>query len=67
MNPIVDHMSQAKPRRESNPKPVQRFSLHASFQVTELQKSRGNLANNGVHEPTLCQKKKGSAGVGYII
>ena len=32
-NPIVQYMSQAKPRRESNPKPVQRFPLYASLQA----------------------------------
>ena len=56
-NPIVNHVLQAKPRRKWNPKPVQRFPIHDALLVTELQKNRCNLANNGVYKPTLCQKK----------
>ena len=33
-SPIVENMSQAKPRRESNPKLVQRFPLYAELQAT---------------------------------
>ena len=31
MNPIVDHNSKAKPRRESNPKLVQLFPIHSAL------------------------------------
>ena len=55
-NPIVESMSQAKPRRESNPKLVQRFHLYAA-QATAPWNNRCKLAQIGVNKPPLCQKK----------
>ena len=39
-NPVVDSMSQAKPRRQSNPKLVQRLPLHAVLLSTAPWNSR---------------------------
>ena len=62
LNPIVDCTSQAKPRRESNPKPAQRFPFNAAVYVTDLLNSHCNLAKNGVYKSTLVvRKKQGSA------
>ena len=56
-NPIDENMSQAKPRQESNLKLMQRFSVIVALQATSPQDSCSNLAQNGVYNPTLCQKK----------
>ena len=56
-NSNVENMSQAKPRRESNPKLVQHFPLNAATQATTSSNSRCNIAQIGVYKPTLCQKK----------
>ena len=65
-NSIVEYMSQAKPRRESTPKLVQRFPLHAALQVTAPWNSRCNVALNGVYKPRRCQKKARLGGAGCI-
>ena len=68
-NPMINHMSRAKPRRESNPKLVQRafpsVRCAVSDRFTEKSQTPSNSANNGLYKPTLCEKK-GSAGAGYI-
>ena len=56
-NPIVAYMSQAKLRRESNPKLGQRFPLLVAIQVPAPLNSRCNVAQNDVYKPALCQKK----------
>ena len=47
-NQIVEYMSQAKPRRESNPKLVQCFSLHAAPALS--QKSKVLLVLGTLHK-----------------
>ena len=65
-NPIVEYMSQAKPRRESNPKLVQHFPLHARSKP--LRHIAGVAVGHKMAfiNPRFVRKKQGSAGVGYI-
>ena len=65
-NPIVESISQAKPRRESNPKLVQRFLRHAAPKSPGYRKAVAIWQIMAFMNPRFVRKMCGSAGVGYI-
>ena len=63
-NPIVENVSQAKLRRESNSKLVQRFPPYAA--LLRHGTVVANLQKLAFINPRFVRKKQGSAGAGYI-
>ena len=57
-NPIVENMSQAKPRRESNPKLVQRFPLHCAPSHCTIEQSLQSSIKRRLSTYALSEKSK---------